>query len=206
MGSELDLSLVVAFAGKNRAIIGGDRRSIAFFGGAEALEEELYSGKIRTDEELKTRAEDLGSMIQISDGREKVWKREDGEVLVGEVTEITLDSQRRRRVYLVVGGYILVEISKKRAEISKRGRSTLVILGNRFTREFAYQRLGTAGKPPDRSSMKSLFEEARRETASVSRDYTILTSEKIHSNPEAVLVQALREDSEEMGWELFGLA
>lgn len=206
MGSELDLSLVVAFAGKNKAIIGGDRRSIAFFGGAEAFEEELYSGKIRTDEELKKRAEDLGSMIQISDGREKVWKRKDDEVLVGEVTELSLGRQRRRRVYLVAGGYLLVEISEKRAEISKRGRSTLVILGNRFTREFAYQRLGAAGKPPDLSSMKSLFEEAGRATASVSLDYTLLTSERVPSNPEAVLVRALREDSEEMGWELFGLA
>lgn len=196
------MSLVVAFAGKNKAIIGGDRRSIAFFGGAEALEEELYSGKIRTDEELKKRAEDLGSMIQISDGREKVWKRKGGEVLVGEVTEISLDSQRRRRIYLVAGGYLLVEISGKRAEISKDGKSTLVILGNRFTREFAHQRLGTTGKPPDLSSMKSLFEEARRATASISPDFTILTSEKICSDPEAVLVRALREDSEEMGWEL----
>lgn len=200
------MSLVVAFAGKNRAMIGGDRRSIAFFGGAEDLEEELYSGKIRTDEELKKRAEDLGSMIQIADGREKVWKRKDGEVLVGEVTEISLERQGRRRVYLVAGGYLLVEISGKRAEISKRGRSTLVILGNLFTREFAYKRLGAAGKSPDLSSMKSLFEEARRATASVSPDYTLLTSERVPSNPEAVLVRALREDSEEMGWELFGLA
>jgi hypothetical protein len=200
------LSLVVAFAGKDRAMIGGDRRSIAFFGGAEALEEELYSGKIRTDEELKKRAEDLGSMIQIADGREKVWKRKDGEVLVGEVTEISLERQRRRRVYLVAGGYVLAEISKKRAEISKRGRSTLVILGNLFTREFAYKRLGAAGKPPELSSMKSLFEEARRATASVSPDYTLLTSEGVPSSPEAVLVRALREDSEEMGWEIAGLA
>jgi hypothetical protein len=200
------LSLVVAFAGKKRAMIGGDQRSIAFFGGAERLEEELYSGRIRTDEELIRRAEELGSVIHIADGREKVWKRRDGEVLVGEVTELSVESQRRRRVYLVPGGYILVEISGKRAEVSKRGKSTLVILGNRFTREFAYQRLGAVGKAPDLSSLKSLFEEARRATASVSPDFTLLSSDKIHSNPEAVLLQALREDCEERGWELFGLA
>jgi len=200
------LSLVVAFAGKKRAMIGGDRRSIAFFGGAEMLEEELYSGKIRTDEELLKRAEDLGSRIQIADGREKVWKRNDGDVLVGEVTELSVEIQRRRRVYLVAGGYILVEISGNRAEVSKRGKSTLVILGNKFTRDFAYQRLGATGKPPKISSVKSLFEEAKRATASVSPDYTILSSDRIHSNPEAVLLKALREDCEERGWELFGLA
>ncbi|MCP1393125.1 MAG: DUF2121 domain-containing protein [Methanothrix harundinacea] len=206
MEGELDLSLVVGFAGKKRAILGGDRRSIVFFGGAEALEEELYDGKIRTDEELKKRAEELGSVIQIADGREKVWKRNDGKVLVGEVTELSASSQRRRRVYLTPGGYILVEISGKRAEVSKKGKSTLIILGNKFTRELAYRRLGSAGKPPEISSMKALFEEARRATATISPDYTLLSSDEICSNPEAVLLQALREDCEERGWELFGLA
>ena len=200
------MSLVVAFAGKKRAMIGGDKRSIAFFGGAEALEEELYSGKIRTDEELLKRAEVLGSVIQIADGREKVWRRDDGEVLVGEVTELSVESQRRRRVYLVPGGYIIVEISGKRVEVSKKGRSTLIILGNKFTRDLANRRLGAAGKAPDLSSMKSLFKEARKATASVSPDFTILSSDKIHSNPEAVLLGALRDDCEERGWELFGLA
>jgi hypothetical protein len=200
------LSLVVAFAGKKRAMMGGDRRSIAFFGKAEALEEELYSGKTRTDEELLKRAEELGSVIHIADGREKVWKRVDGDVLVGEVTELSVESQRRRRIYIVPGGYILVEISGNKAEVSKKGESTLIILGNKFTRDLAYGRLATTGRPPEISSMKSLFEEARRATASVSPDYTILSSEKAHSNPEDVLIRALREDCEERGWEISGLA
>jgi len=199
------LSLVVAFAGKKRAMIGGDKRSIAFFGRADGLEEELYSGKIRTDEELRSRAEELGSNIQISDGREKVWKRR-GEILVGEVTELSVQSQRRRRVYLVPGGYLLVEIAGKKAEVSKKGKSTLIILGNRFTRELAYQRLGAPGKPPELSSMRSLFDEARKATASVSPDYTLLSSDELNPNPEAVLLRALREDCEEGGWELSGLA
>ena len=199
------MSLVVAFAGKKRAILGGDKRSIAFFGRADGLEEELYSGRIRTDEELRRRAEELGSNIRISDGREKVWKWGDGGVLVGEVTELSVESQRRRRIYLVPGGYLLVEIAGKKAEVSKRGKSTLVILGNRFTREFAYQRLGATGKPPELSSMRSLFEEAMEATASVSPDYTLLTSDEVNPNPEAVLLRALREDCEEGGWELTGL-
>ncbi|HII07292.1 MAG TPA: DUF2121 domain-containing protein [Methanotrichaceae archaeon] len=198
------MSLVVAFAGKKRAMIGGDRRSIAFFGKAEALEEELYSGKIKTDDELLKRADELGSRIQISNGREKVWKR--GEVLVGEVTEISVESQRRRRIYLVPGCYLLVEISGNKAEVSKRGKSTLIILGNKFTRDLAYRRLGATGKAPDLSSMNSLFEEVRRATATVSPNYTTLHSEKVHSNPEAILIRALREDCEEKGWESSGLA
>ena len=196
------MSLVVAYSGKGRAVMGGDRRSISFFGEAGALEEELYGGKIRTDEDLQKRAEELGSKIAINDGREKVWKR--GDLLAGEVTEISLDRQRRRRDYAVPGGYILVEIDGKRAEITKRGTSTLIILGNRFTRDLAFKRLGS-GKPPDESSMRSLFEEAGRATASVSPDFTILTSDGKKTDPQAALLRALEEDCHEGVWELCGL-
>lgn len=197
------MSLVVAYSGKGRAVMGGDRRSISFFGETGALEEELYGGKIRTNEDLQKRSEELGSKIAINDGREKVWKR--GDLLAGEVTEISLDRQRRRRVYAVPGGYLLVEIDGRKAEITKRGRSTLIILGNRFIRDLAFQRLGSGGKPPDEASFKALFEEAGRATASVSPDFTILTTEGKKPDPQAALLRALREDCEEGGWELCGL-
>jgi hypothetical protein len=196
------MSLVVAYSGKKRAMIAGDKRRIAFFGEAGALEEELYGGRIRTGEDLHRRAEELGSVVEIADGHEKVWKR--GDLLAGEVTEISIERQRRRRVYAVPGGYILVEIDGKRAEISKRGTSTLIILGNRFTRDLAYKRLGS-GKPPDESSMRSLFEEAGRATASVSPDFTILTSDGEKPDPQAALLRALKEDCQEGGWDLCGL-
>lgn len=197
------MSLVVAYSGKGRAVIGGDRRSISFFGETEALEEELYGGKIRTEEDLRKRSEELGSKIAINDGREKVWKR--GDLLAGEVTEISLDRQRRRRVYAVPGGYLLVEIDGRKAVTTKRGTSTLIILGNRFTRDLAFQRLGSGRKPPDEASFKALFEEAGRATASVSPDFTILTTDRKKADPQAALLRALREDCEEEGWELCGL-
>ena len=199
----LELSLVVGFAGKKRAILAGDKRRIAFFGRAERLEEELYGGEIRSSEDLERRAVEFGSKIPITDGREKVWKR--GGVQVGEVTELSAERQRRRRVYLVPGGYLLVEVDGQKAEISKRGASTLIILGNRFTRDFAFKRLGS-GMPPDEASLRSLFEEVGRLTASVSPDYTILISDSVHPDPEAVLLRALKEDCEEGGWELSGPA
>lgn len=196
------MSLVVAYSGKKRAMIAGDKRRIAFFGRSGELEEELYGGRIRTGEDLHRRAEELGSVVEIADGREKVWKR--GDLLAGEVTEISIERQRHRRVYAVPGGYILVEIDGKRAEITKRGTSTLVILGNRFTRDLAYKRL-RSGKPPDESSMRSLFEEAGRATASVSPEFTILTTEGKKPDPDAALLRALEEDCQEGGWELCGL-
>ena len=193
---------MVAYSGKDRAVMGGDRRSISFFGEAGALEEELYGGKIRTDEDLRKRAEELGSKIAINDGHEKVWKR--GDLLAGEVTELSFDRQRRRRIYAVPGGYILVEIDGQKAEITKRGKSTLVILGNRFTRDLAFKRLGS-GKPPDEESFKALFEEAGRATASASPDFTILTTDGKKLDPKAALLRALKEDCREGGWELCGL-
>ena len=50
------MSLVVALAGSREAVIGGDWRSISFLGSADRLEEELYSGEIRNDQELIARA------------------------------------------------------------------------------------------------------------------------------------------------------
>jgi hypothetical protein len=95
------MSLVIALAASREAVIGADRRAIAFFGPCPELEEELYSGKIESDTELAARAKELGVSLQLSDGREKVWKRRD--LLVGEVTEISAKHSRRRRIYLAPG-------------------------------------------------------------------------------------------------------
>ena len=81
------MSLVIALAASREAVIGADRRAIAFLGPCPELEEELYSGQIKNDQELADRARELGASLQISDGREKVWRR--GDLLVGEVTEIS---------------------------------------------------------------------------------------------------------------------
>lgn len=195
------MSLVVAFAGKKRAILGGDKRSIAFFGKADSLEEELYSGQIQTDEDLARRAEELGAQIAISDGREKVWRR--GDVLVGEVTELSFESQRHRRIYTTPGAYLIVDVEGKEVAVIKKGKSTLIILGNRFTQKLARDMLAT-GKAPDPSAIESVLQEARRRSASVSSEHAILVAEKVLSNPEAALFQALRQDCEEMGWKISG--
>ncbi|MHC1631994.1 MAG: MJ0548 connectase family domain-containing protein [Methanotrichaceae archaeon] len=196
------MSLVVAFAGKTKAIVGGDRRSIIFFNKVESLEEELYSGQIKTDEDLISRAEELNAKIQISDRREKVWR--DGDVLVGEVTEYSLESQKRRRIYVIPGSYLLAEISGSQAVVTNKGKSALIVLGNRITRDLAYKRLGRL-KFVDDSDIRSVFQEARKNTASVSQNCTVLSSEKTLANPETVLVQTLRQDCEENRWQISGL-
>ena len=117
------MSLVVALAGSREAVIGGDRRSISFLGSSERLEEELYSGEIRNDRELIARAKELNASLQVSDGREKVWRR--GDLLVGEVTEISAQLERRRRIYLAPRGSLVVDITDSEAKITSTGEDWL---------------------------------------------------------------------------------
>ncbi len=198
------MSLVMAFSGRKRAIVGGDRRSITFFGEAEALEEELYGGRIRTDEELVMRAEELGARIQVSDTRDKVWKR--GPVLVGEVTEVSPESDRRRRIYVTPGGYLLVDISKGQAVVKTEGGTSLVVLGNEITKRLANVRLGKL-RSFDHAIFRSAFREIRKETASISPDHTVIgiAGSRSRPDPRSALRQALRQDCEESGWKVSGL-
>jgi hypothetical protein len=196
----------------------GDRRSIAFLGGCQALEEELYSGGIKDEAELLARAKDLGATLQVSDGRQKVWKKVD--LLVGEVTEISPSRERRRRLYITPGAYLLVEIEGGRAEIKGRGSSGLVILGNRFAQSLSKERVRMAKGRVDEPLLRAIFEDASRRTPSVSREYDLLSMrarpqdpQSLHDpkswhdpkslhDPQSVLMAALEEDAMKSGWKL----
>jgi hypothetical protein len=69
------MSLVVAFIGKNGAVMAGDMREITFDGERvyrEKLEKELYNGEIVSDEELEKKAGDLGVEITVRDDKNKI--------------------------------------------------------------------------------------------------------------------------------------
>ena len=59
--------------------------------------------------------------MQVTDGREKVWRH--GDVLVGEVTEISAKLERRRRIYLVPGAHLIVDVAGEEAKITGAGKS-----------------------------------------------------------------------------------
>ena len=87
-GTCVPMSLVIAFIGAQGAVMAGDMREIITRGdrvSTETLEQELYSGQIVTDDDLKKRAEALGISLIIRDDKRKVTLR-DG-ILVGEVSE-----------------------------------------------------------------------------------------------------------------------
>ena len=196
------MSLVIALATSREAVIAGDRRSIAFLGSCPGLEEELYSGKIRDDQELIARAKELGASLQVSDGREKVWKQ--GDLLVGEVTEISPQLERRRRIYVAPGAHLIVDITGTEARITSQGKSGCIIFGNRFTQKLAADAAGKAKGKVNEQLIRDVLAGASERTASVSREFTVLRSDVQQPDAGAALQRALEEDSRKNGWKLCG--
>jgi hypothetical protein len=212
------MSLVIALAASREAVIGADRRAIAFLGPCPKLEEKLYSGQIKNDQELADRARELGATLQISDGREKIWRR--GNLLVGEVTEISAKLSRRRRIYLTPGASLQVDITSgedggaenacaKGAGGEARIRAWdgvgCTVFGNRITQKMAYEEVGRAEGRVNEALIKSILVKAGESTASVSWEHTVLRSDIKQSDPKAALLKALEEDCKESGWRLCAL-
>jgi hypothetical protein len=200
-----EMSLVIALAAGREAVIGADRRAIAFLGPCPKLEEELYCGQIKNDRELADRARELGASLQVSDGREKVWRL--GDLLVGEVTEFSARLSRRRRIYLAPKASLQVDITSTEgaggeARIRARDGVGCTVYGNRFTQKLAYEEAGRAGGRVNEALIKSILEKAAERTASVSREHIILRSDAKMADPKAALLAALEEDCKESGWRL----
>jgi len=209
------MSLVIALAANREAVIGADRRAIAFLGSCHELEGELYSGQIKNDQELADRARELCAPLQVSDGRDKVWRR--GDLLVGEVTEISARLSRRRRIYLAPGASLQVDITRGKdagaedagakgaggeARIRAWDGVGCTVFGNRFTQTLAYEEVGRAGGRVNEALIRSILEKAGESTASVSKEHIVLRSDVKQSDPKAYLLRALEEDCKESGWRL----
>lgn len=194
------MSLVIALAGSREAVIGGDQRCITFLGSCTQLEEELYSGRIKNDEALLARARELGATLQVTDVREKVWRR--GDLLVGEVTELSSRRERRRRIYLTPGARLEADICDGEARVRAQGGVGCVVFGNRFTQVLAGSSVARAGGRVNEALIKSIFALAGERTASVSRQHIILKSGNILSDAGAALQEAFREDCLTSGWRL----
>ena len=214
------MSLVIALAGSREAVIGADRRVISFLGACPVLEEQLYSGRIRNDEDLKARAGELRASLQVSDDREKIWRHGgvggvDSDVLVGEVAEISPRLERRRRIYLAPGAYLIVEIRGGEAEITGRGNTGCTVFGNRFTQRLAGEAVARAGGRVSEDLIRAILTKAGEMTASVSREHMVLKSDTLRgaarphgadnaNDAGAALLAALQEDCRKSGWRLCG--
>lgn len=192
------MSLVIAFAGSQGAIIAGDMREILFGGddaAIKALEAELYNGKITEDDTLKRRADELGVTIVILDTRTKVFKR--GDVLIGQVGERERGLERKRRIYATAGGYALAEIEGSHISSVRKGKAgNFIVLGNDITKKVAHQCIKEYWKSGNLADAVRVIvmsmDMAFRMTASVSRKYNI-----VQTRTRGNLDSAIAEDMEE---------
>lgn len=192
------MTLVMSFIGEKGAVMAGDMREITYFGdriSTDRLEEELYTGRIVTDEDLMKRAGELGVKLSIRDDKVKVSEKEG--VLVGEVTSLEGGLLRRRRLYASGGSYAILDIEGSSITLRGRGGAgNFVVLGNEKTKGIAHRCIRERwkmGSIPEATEIINLsMEQASRESASVSRHFMILkTGEKV--DLEKVMERAERE-------------
>lgn len=132
------MSLIITYISSKGCVIIGDKRKIAYLGSAQnrrKLERELYDGNIKTEEELRSRAEQLGITLNITDDAKKV--RSIGDVVVGEVSLKTPFEAKRRRIYATTGAYQVIELVGSNITKFEKGESSIVIFGNRITKKLA---------------------------------------------------------------------
>ena len=195
-GTCTPMSLVIAFIGIQGAVMAGDMREIITRGdriSTETLEQELYSGLIVTDEDLKKRAGELGIFLIIRDDKRKVTQR-DG-ILVGEVSETEGGVTRKRRLYATAGEYALAGITDADLRLTGKGKaSNFVVLGNQITKQIAHdciQEHWKNGGMHDAIRILMLsMERASKATASVSGLYTL-----IHTPAKVSLSEVIGRDS-----------
>jgi hypothetical protein len=174
------MSLVIAFIGAHGAVMAGDLREIATSGdpiSTQTLEEELYTGRIITDADLKRRAEELGIFLSIRDDKRKVRPR-DG-ILVGEVSESEGGLVKKRRLYATVGEYALAEITGAAFRLTgSGGAGRFVVLGNQITQQIAHACIRENWKNGTITDAIRIIilsmERASAATASVSALYTVI--------------------------------
>jgi len=175
------MTLVIAFIGKNGAVMTGDLREITFEGekpDREKLEKELYSGAIVTDDELAKKAREFGIGITVTDCKSKISER-DG-ILIGEVSSIEGGVTKKRRLYASAGNYAITELRDSEITLTSHAKgSNLIVLGNDFTKQIANKCF------KDNWTKNSIFQDAvkilmlcmetaARKTASVSKQFYLI--------------------------------
>lgn len=175
------MTLVIAFIGKNGAVMTGDLREIIFEGdksNREKLEKELYNGTIVTDDELTKKAREFGVGITVTDCKSKISER-DG-ILIGEVSSIEGGVTKKRRLYASAGNYAIAELRDSEITLTSHAKgSNLIVLGNDFTKQVANKcfKDNWTKKSTFQDAIKILMlcmETAARKTASVSKQFYLI--------------------------------
>ena len=179
------MTLVIAFIGKQGAVMAGDMREITFHGDdscVRELEHDLYSGLIASDEDLQERASEIGVTIRVRDDKAKIAQCDS--LLTGEVTETEGPAVRKKRICATRGSYVLAEVIDSRLRVLQKGRaSNFVVLGNKITKEIANHCIKEGwdgGGVPDAIRLIMLtMQVAASVTASVSRTFMLVHTDQV---------------------------
>lgn len=174
------MSLIITYIGSKGCVMAADKRRIGFYGAEvsrENLEAKLYSGSINTKEELLKEADEFGVKINISDDADKIYEIED--VIVGEVRSKTVFETKRKRIYATTGAYNIVELLGSNLETVKSGGSSIIVFGNKYTKELAEKSIKKYWKSKlNLVTVKKIFENVMEEVAiktpTVSMEYNII--------------------------------
>jgi len=185
------MSLIITYIGSKGCVIAGDKRRIGFYGperAREMVEEDLYSGKIKTQTELLKKSSDLGITLKISDDAGKI--REIGDVVVGEVRSKTTHETKRKRIYATTNAYSIVELTGSKITNVKSGGSSIIVFGNKYTKEQAEKSIQKNWKSKiNLIEVGKIFEtimiEVAHETPSVSPKYDIIIKYPLIKDKEA---------------------
>jgi hypothetical protein len=175
----MSMSLVLAFIGSKGSVVAGDMREIILSGDlpdSDRFEEELYMGKIQTDEEMVHRAQELRLHLEMRDTKKKVLGR-DG-ILIGEVSDFERGIVRKRRLYVTTGRYALAEIENRQFSRVQHGEAPrFVVLSNPFIQQIANQYIQKhwkgGGVAEAVQLIETIMKTAARKSASVSREITL---------------------------------
>ena len=157
-----------------------DKRKIAYFGDKdkrEELEEEIYSGAIKSDDELYKRASDLNMVIKVSEDSNKIRDIED--VIVGEVSSKSTFETKRKRIYGTTNGYQIIELLGSDITSSDKGEKAIILFGNKITKSLANELLDKKWKPD--FSLKymgdifgNILKEISKQTPSIGKEYDVM--------------------------------
>lgn len=162
------MSLIIAYVGKKGCVMASDKRKIAYFGEKdkkEELEEELYSGTIINDEDLKKRSEELDITLKITDDANKIRYIED--VVVGEVSSRSTHETQRKRIYGTSNGYQIIEMLGSEITHSEKGKSAIILFGNKVSKSLANDLISKKWKSSlSLKYMGEIFEDILNEVSS----------------------------------------
>ena len=173
------MSLIIAYVGKKGCVIASDKRKIAYFGDKEKienLENKLYNGHIKTDDELFKKASELDVSLKITEDGTKL--RSFDKVIVGEVSSKTTTETNRKRIYGTTNGYQIVELLGSEIVNIEKGNNALIIFGNKITKPLANNLISKKWKP--NFSLKymgdifiKILEEISTKTPSIGKKYDL---------------------------------